>query len=45
MSKKNPEKQDSPPAAGRVSDRIPIRRSAIRAKRLLSHDNRPAAQR
>ena len=30
MSKKNSAKQDSSPAAGRVSDRIPIRRSAIR---------------
>ena len=26
---KNPAKQDSPPAAGRVSDILPLRRSAI----------------
>ncbi len=45
MSKKNPALQDSSPAAGRVSDRIPIRRSAICAKRLLSYDNKPAKQR
>ena len=31
--KKNPAKQDSPPAAGRVSDILPFRRSAIRAER------------
>ena len=30
--KKNPAKQDSPPAAGRVSDILPFRRSAIRAE-------------
>ena len=41
----NPALQDSSPAEGRVSDRIPIRRSAICAKRLLSHDNnREAAE-
>ena len=27
--KKNPAKQDSPPAAGRASDILPFRRSAI----------------
>jgi len=32
-AKKNPAKQDSPPAAGRVSDILPFRRSAIRAER------------
>ena len=31
--KKNPAKQDSPPAAGRASDILPFRRSAIRAER------------
>ena len=31
--KKNPAKQDSPPAAGRVSDILPFRRSAILAER------------
>ena len=31
--KKNPALQDSPPAAGRVSDIIPFRRSAILAER------------
>ena len=31
--KKNTAKQDSPPAAGRVSDILPFRRSAIRAER------------
>ena len=31
--KKNPAKQDSPPAAGRVSDIPPFRRSAILAER------------
>ena len=31
--KKNPAKQDSPHAAGRVSDILPFRRSAIRAER------------
>ena len=30
--KKNPALQDSPPAAGRVSDILPFRRSAIRAE-------------
>ena len=33
--KKNPAKQDSPPAAGRASDILPFRRSAIRAERLF----------
>ena len=28
-----------PPAAGRVSDILPFRRSAIRAERLLSYGN------
>mgnify|MGYP004589138145 CR=1 FL=1 len=37
--KKNPAKQDSPPAAGRVSDILPFRRSAILAERLLSYGN------
>ena len=37
--KKNPAKQDSPPAAGRVSDILPFRRSAIRAERFLSYRN------
>ena len=41
----NPALQDSSPAEGRVSDRIPIRRSAICAKRLLSYDNKSAKQR
>ena len=31
--KKNPAKQDSPPAAGRASDILPFRCSAIRAER------------
>ena len=31
--RKNPAKQDSPPAAGRVSDILPFRRSAILAER------------
>ena len=31
--KKNPAKQDSPPAAGRASDILPFRRSAIPAER------------
>ena len=31
--KKNPAKQDSPPAAGRASDILPFRRSAILAER------------
>ena len=31
--KKNPALQDSPPAAGRVSDILPFRRSAILAER------------
>ena len=31
--KKDPAKQDSPPAAGRVSDIFPFRRSAILAER------------
>ncbi|WP_337755587.1 hypothetical protein, partial [Gallintestinimicrobium sp.] len=31
--KKNPAKQDSTPAAGRVSDILPFRRSAILAER------------
>ena len=37
--RKNPAKQDSPPAAGRVSDILPFRRSAIRAERFLSYRN------
>jgi len=37
--KKNPAKQDSPPAAGRASDILPFRCSAIRAERLLSYEN------
>ncbi|MFR3366215.1 MAG: hypothetical protein ACLTR4_02875 [Gallintestinimicrobium sp.] len=37
--KKNPAKQDSPPAAGRASDILPFRCSAIRAERLLSYGN------
>ena len=37
--KKNPAKQDSPPAAGRASDILPFRRSAIRAEHLLSYGN------
>ena len=37
--KKNPAKQDSPPAAGRASDILPVRRSAIRAEHLLSYGN------
>ena len=45
MSKKNSAKQDSSPAAGRVSDRIPIRRRAIRAERLLSYDNKMRSSR
>ena len=32
-AKKNPAKQDSPPAAGRASDILPFRCSAIRAER------------
>ena len=32
MDKKNPALQDSPPAAGRVSDILPFRRSAILAE-------------
>ena len=37
--KKDPAKQDSPPAAGRASDILPFRRSAIRAERFLSYGN------
>ena len=37
--KKNPAKQDSPPAAGRASDILPFRCSAILAERLLSYGN------
>ena len=37
--KKNPALQDSPPAAGRASDILPFRRSAIRAERFLSYGN------
>ena len=37
--KKDPAKQDSPPAAGRASDILPFRCSAIRAERLLSYGN------
>ena len=37
--KKNPAKQDSPPAAGRASDILPFRCSAIHAERLLSYGN------
>ena len=33
LKKKNPAKQDSPPAAGRASDILPFRRSAILAER------------
>ena len=32
LKKKNPAKQDSPPAAGRASDILPFRRSAILAE-------------
>ena len=39
LKKKNPAKQDSPPAAGRASDILPFRRSAIRAERFLSYGN------
>ena len=35
MVKKNPAKQDSPPAAGRASDILPFRCSAIRAERFI----------
>ena len=38
--KMNPAKQDSPPAAGRASDILPFRCSAIRAERLLSYRKR-----
>ena len=37
--KKDPAKQDSPPAAGRASDIIPLRQSAILAERFLSYRN------
>ena len=37
--KKNPAKQDSPPAAGRASDLLPFRCSAIRVAHLLSYGN------
>ena len=37
--KMNPAKQDSPPAAGRASDILPFRCSAIHAERLLSYGN------
>ena len=37
--KKDPAKQDSPPAAGRASDILPFRCSAIRAERFLSYGN------
>ena len=37
--KKNPALQDSPPAAGRASDILPFRRSAILAERFLSYRN------
>ena len=37
--KKNPVKQDSLPAAGRASDILPFRCSAIRVARLLSYGN------
>jgi len=37
--KKNPAKQDSPPAAGRASDILPFRCSAIRAEHFLSYGN------
>ena len=36
----NPAKQDSPPAAGRASDILPFRCSAIHAERLLSYGNK-----
>ena len=39
MIKKNPAKQDSPPAAGRASDILPFRCSAIRAEHFLSYGN------
>ena len=39
LIKKNPAKQDSPPAAGRASDILPFRCSTIRAERLLSYGN------
>ncbi len=35
--KKNPAPQDSPPAAGRFSDMIPFRRSAIQSGAFLFH--------
>ena len=37
--KKNPAKQDSPPAAGRFSDIIPFRRSAIPRRGFLLYRN------
>ena len=38
--KKNPAKQDSPPAAGRASDILPFRCSAIRAERFYFTGNK-----
>ena len=38
-ARKNPAWQDSPPAAGRASDILPFRCSAIRAERFLSYGN------
>ena len=38
--KKNPALQDSPPAAGRVSDILPFRRSAILAERFYRIETR-----
>ena len=37
--RKNPAKQDSPPAAGRISDMIPFRRSAIPRRGFLLYRN------
>jgi len=37
--KKKPVEQDAPPAAGRASDILPFRCSAIRVARLLSYGN------
>ena len=37
--RKNPAKQDSPPAAGRISDMIPFRRSAIPRRGFLLDRN------
>ena len=40
ISRKNPALQDSPPAAGRASDILPFRRSAISAERLYRIGNK-----